>query len=414
MSRWHRTWFRIRLEAARRTWAGFVLKGLLLPAVLGATALAALLVRNMPVAAFLGGTLTAVLTATATIGSAWGALSAPFKKAIDSYASKPQYEQQLGFTSEADHQVAELTSVLTDDGHALVVFVDDLDRCSPRSLVDVVEAINQIFNSVADRPCVFVLGMDNEVVSSAIDVAYKETVQHLERRGSPLARGFGLNFLAKIVQVAVTVPAPTDTAMKRLLRRVTGRDAADEAAVEPHEVEKVAALLREGGLANPGDVATAAAGLERQLDEQHRRALPTAIRRVRGSLLNADSPDVATVEEELIAFLEPNPRQLKRFDNAFRLQLRVASDSDSSLEFERDELRALGKWVVLRLRWPDLAQAIDADPSLLQRLEAYANGDPAADDGVAAWFEGRALQPLLEAPPEQRLARVRTTFVQIA
>ncbi|MGO9834572.1 MAG: hypothetical protein ACLP1X_10175, partial [Polyangiaceae bacterium] len=43
--------------------------------------------------------------------------------------------------------------------------------------------------------------------------------------------------------------------------------------------------------------------------------------------------------------------------------------------FTEAELVALTKWVVVRLRWPDLGNAIARDPALLLVIEAEANGE---------------------------------------
>ncbi|MCH7841030.1 MAG: TolC family protein, partial [Planctomycetes bacterium] len=62
-----------------------------------------------------------------------------------------------------------------------------------------------------------------------------------------------------------------------------------------------------------------------------------------------------------IGFLERNPRQVKRFDNAFRLQLHVASNArGTGLSFDVDQLIAVGKWVAIKIRWPELALALNA------------------------------------------------------
>ena len=103
--------------------------------------------------------------------------------------------------------------------------------------------------------------------------------------------------------------------------------------------------------------------------------------------------------------LPPNPRQIKRFDNAFRLQLYVATGGGSTkLAFDEPKLRALGKWVVLRLRWPALAGEIEDDQNILMFLEELANGEPPVIDEdsdprflrvVNDWRDHEALHDLL-------------------
>ena len=69
--------------------------------------------------------------------------------------------------------------------------------------------------------------------------------------------------------------------------------------------------------------------------------------------------------------LEQNPRQVKRFSNAFRLQLQLVLRS-SSEPFTDDQLKALARWVAIRLRWGELAHAMDEEPALLGALERSA------------------------------------------
>ena len=146
----------------------------------------------------------------------------PFRRAIERHAKRPDYEEQLGFTAEADHDVRALTRVLApDDDHALAVFVDDLDRCSSAHVVEVVEAMNQIFNAAEDHRCAFVLGLDRDVVATSIEVVYEDTVARLVAARNPLGDRFGLEFLAKLVQLTVAIPQPNAGAIRALLSRVT-------------------------------------------------------------------------------------------------------------------------------------------------------------------------------------------------
>ena len=314
----------------------------------------------------------------------WGLASNPFKRSLKAYAARPKYEEQLGFTAEADEDISQLIKLLTGpENRALAIFVDDLDRCSSRHVVEMVEAINQIFNSSEGRPCVFILGMDREVAAS-IDVAYKEMVEQLRERKNPLWEDYGLRFLSKIVQMSVAIPPPNSQAMKRLLGHVTGNEVPVEDELDlprrefvEERVESFIQQLRQEEPVNPIEVRRIRTSIETTeggVDGDHRSALDEAERRVRAELFTSDSEDVRQAEFEVLKYLDKNPRQVKRFDNAFRLQLYVANlTPESALEFNRDQLVALGKWVALRLRWPQLADDLDREPKLLGALEEYAN-----------------------------------------
>jgi hypothetical protein len=424
--------FRSRLEAERQGWLHFLTRLLGPPALLIA-GLAFVLVDRFH---HQGWSITGVAV---TVIGALGALASrrellvlvgdPFRRAIDAYTIRRRFERELGFTSEADRDVEALTTLLTRKKEtALAVFVDDLDRCSTAHIVEVVEAINQIFNASRKRECVFVLGMDVDVVAASIAAAYADTVRQLGGTdGGDVAHQFGLSYLAKIVQLTVAVPLATERQMQDLLRRVTHglapAPAPDERLVEQYEAEIGAA----GALAPEQVTEQAEALREEAASEKEREAIAEAERRRREQAL-ADSPLVTEAELEVVRFLDPNPRRLKQFDNAYRLQLYVANRTPvAELRFDLDQLVALAKWIVLRLAWPDIARAIDADPDLLVRLEESANrpldevdkgAEPgeteardaergAREEALEQWLQDRRLRALLrETREERRLAQL--------
>ncbi len=64
----------------------------------------------------------------------------------------------------------------------LVVFVDDLDRCLPEKAIQVLEAI-KLFLDVRD--CVFILGIDQDVISRGIEMKYKDVRDRQDADGKP-------------------------------------------------------------------------------------------------------------------------------------------------------------------------------------------------------------------------------------
>lgn len=373
-----RMWFRLRVERERLGLGRFLLKGLWPPiAAAGAILIALSADSKLGGSAPLAGTLAVLAAFAAGASHYWGLASMPFKRAIERYASAPDYDEKLGFTADADRDIRSLARVLAPDNesdpHALAVFVDDLDRCSSAHVVEVVEAMNQIFNSDARQGCVFVLGIDREIVASDIEVAYAPTVEALRAAEPPLGEGFGMHFLDKLVQISVAVPRPTRPAIERLMASIVERSA--ESDVGP-------------------------------VDEQ------AVLRRQERAASFQSSPSVAKAEFELLGMLGFNPREIKRFDNAFRLQLHVANqDPDCKLRFSFEELVTLGRWVALRLRWPEFAKAIDDEPNLLSAVEHVANGTPSdlpADEldrlrqAYDRWFRAPGLRAFLADEGEWR------------
>lgn len=353
--------FRFMLEYQRLDLGRFLVRGLGPGVLLAAlSALVGWLSRSIPRGPLIAGP---ILIAVGSAGWNWGLLGDPFKRALDAYARRPTgYE----FSPEAEHDVRTFTRVLTRDmGRNLAVFVDDLDRCSNRSVVAVVEAVNQIFNADQEDRCVFVLGMDREMVVTGVEVAYEQTVSYLRQQASPRATRFGESFLAKIVQLSVQLPKPDSLA--ELMDSIMPSPVNDEPTkVALPGVAQATAVAEE----RPGGAATSSRSPEAvAIESAQRAALLRASERV-----TRLKEQVRSVTRTLTEYMDPNPRALKRFVNAFRLQLHVANLMHiDEIDLGYGQLIAFAKWTLLRLQWPELAGQLDSkDHEFLEKLETQA------------------------------------------
>jgi hypothetical protein len=132
-------------------------------------------------------------------------------------------------------------------GYRLVVFIDDLDRCLPEQAIGVLEAIKVFFDA---RGCVFVLGIDREIIERGIRVRYKEFALS-ERAAAPGV--FPVperDYLEKIVQVPFTLPPLAPDAISGFLARRLPA----VAGLSDEERRQVADLMTTGLLRNPRKV----------------------------------------------------------------------------------------------------------------------------------------------------------------
>ena len=100
----------------------------------------------------------------------------------------------------------------------LVVFVDDLDRCLPEKAIQVLEAI-KLFLDVPD--CVFVLGLDKDVIARGIEIKYRELGQRSDGEGKAHFTIEGLRYLEKIVQLPFQIPPVERTDMSKFVTGLT-------------------------------------------------------------------------------------------------------------------------------------------------------------------------------------------------
>jgi hypothetical protein len=108
-----------------------------------------------------------------------------------------------------------------DEVAAIVVFIDDLDRCLPETVVDTFEAIRLFLNT--DKTAY--VATNQQVVETAIDSRYPE----LRREGGT---GIGADYLEKMLQLKAVIPAlsvpEAETYMNLLLAELRLDDAAFE------------------------------------------------------------------------------------------------------------------------------------------------------------------------------------------
>lgn len=89
------------------------------------------------------------------------------------------------------------------DIECLVVLIDDLDRCSPERIVENLEAIKLFLN--VDQTA-FVIGADPRIVQHAIATRYKVVGDVGYDDGSGLGRTIVTDYLEKLIQVPYTLP----------------------------------------------------------------------------------------------------------------------------------------------------------------------------------------------------------------
>ncbi len=127
----------------------------------------------------------------------------------------PYYNARSGYLYLAQHDVTELLHDLEQHGLQLVVFVDDLDRCTPKTTAEVFEAINVFLSESLPRTR-FVLGLDPVVVASHVDRAYRELAD-AEVVAHPDDPSPGWTFLRKLVQLPIRLPRTTADDVTRVL-----------------------------------------------------------------------------------------------------------------------------------------------------------------------------------------------------
>jgi formylglycine-generating enzyme required for sulfatase activity len=113
------------------------------------------------------------------------------------------YSEQMQSLEQFQQKFQWLVGECVQPQGRLVVFVDDLDRCMPEKAIEVLEAI-KLFLDV--KGCVFLLGLDQEVVARGVELKYRELGLLEERDEKTRFVIDGTRYLEKIIQLPFQIP----------------------------------------------------------------------------------------------------------------------------------------------------------------------------------------------------------------
>ena len=238
-----------------------------------------------------------------------------------------------------------------------VVFIDDLDRCSPKGAVGLLDDVRMLVAGAADLHCKFVVAMDRSVLVAAIASKF-----------TGISGYDGNRYLEKVFPVAFQLPAPQGRDVGELVKRFLA-PTGSEAPNADHQ-DALSSALVDPMFANP-------------------RLMKRCINRFR----------------MVVAF------------EAHGLT-RAVRPLDAADEAARD--RTLAKWIVATERWPDLRVVmVRHGEEYWRELEGALGGGRSpgaeadgllAEEGLQPWlrreiFSGGAQRLTQYREADQRLRR---------
>lgn len=259
----------------------------------------------------------------------------------------------------------------------LVVLVDDLDRCLPKTAIGTLEAIRLL---ISGERTVFVLACDRSMIEYAVREHFPE---HPGMKGDEYAR----KYLDKLIQIPFVLPVlgPLEVGIYVQLLLLEGVFGGDDAGFLK-VLEQARELSKKPWVDQQLDMAPIQGALSKDAAARELHALMQGI-----------APVLATGTEG-------NPRQIKRFINAVFVRRRAA---DARGLAEEVQVAPLMKLMLAEYFHRDLFDAIasesrdgDGSSNLVRQLEA-----PAAEDSGAKKKGDKA-----EKPAEQDEA-ARSDFV---
>jgi hypothetical protein len=326
---------------------------------------------------------------------------------FDKYVRQPDYESKMGFFYQMQEDLRRVFDLLVDEKKPLIVFVDDVDRCTPGKAAELIEAINMFLSGDYAR-CYFVIGMDAQVVATSLDVANEKLSEKLKHFSSSM----GWCFMEKFIQFPFMIPNLSEPQQAEFIETLYG--------VHGQRTEQI-------------DVGEITRELNEELASQDISLMPDVDRADKLKMLLAANEDSfremsskflergasqfsdedESLKEQLLQhrkYLENSPRTFKRFANLFRFY-RFYEWSRELQGLPTATTKELGMWVTLMLRWPGVVRLVQwkASTEGIKGLSPTMKAkmlDGAAREArdYAQWKETLKSQNLQEAVPAEDAA----------
>jgi len=246
----------------------------------------------------------------------------------------------------------------------LVIFIDDLDRCSPSKIASVMEAIN-LFLAGELPKCMFVIGMDAEMVAAALEVAHKDVISKLPPYSSDTPIGW--RFMDKFVQLPIILPPRRALDVMGYVESLLAKDREDLARHQQNK-ESIGSpeQYTKASLEKTEPVNTKQKEIQSQSNSSEEKKKIIEIADERIAHISDQDKEFQDIIKKTASDFSRNPRDIKRFMNMLRFQrfLRetmIAAADEKLLEGQSpvldDQLVVpstdqLSRWIVLSLKWP--------------------------------------------------------------
>lgn len=246
----------------------------------------------------------------------------------------------------------------------LVVFIDELDRCTPDTILDIFEAI-RLFLYVPGAT--FIIGADERLVSYAVKTKYRDIPGH--------DIDISKEYLEKLVQYPVKIPQLNEQEVKQYITCLLLQ-------IEDVDFKTIAQAISDMGINDEFTIESVKAALGKEPSEKIKEAF---------DLSNQ-------IYSSLAALMKGNPRHCKRFLNTLMMRISLAEKRQITLQ-----KKVLAKLMLAEYYKPTFIEVL-MNPESKGELKQLENGDSEGaytilkdwvnDEWVQKWVKG---EPLLSS-----------------
>lgn len=348
-----------------------------------------------------GGGLSAL--AIAALGSLFGGVATV--RGIVDYVTKNLFSGtpeaakkfELGGDDPLERFRQHFACTIENFGRPIVVVVDDLDRCSPKYVVDLVRGMQTVM--VSPRIVYLLLG-DRDW----IEKAFAESHKAMAAIDVGPEHSFGGRFVEKAIQMSFVLPEMDPERRTKFTEAILGKSPAEAGRAKHGVAETVLSdlMARQAidiGTPNLGQVLGTGNFRDRE------QAAEILIKQVRNTDLAAEAKTAfeadfsarlarkaatdRSVEKEtghmlvgLASLLPGNPRQIKRIINTITVMQQVARLNVEDFRPLADDVKwqMLARWVVVMTEWPQTWYTLTRYPGIMDWVLPHRGKTPKSDE----------------------------------
>ncbi|MGD8890748.1 MAG: P-loop NTPase fold protein [Desulfobacterales bacterium] len=242
-----------------------------------------------------------------------------FNLGLLEYLRETDFSDKIGTLAEFDVEMEKLNACIPKN-LKIVIFIDDLDRCKPGVLLEIIQALQLLH--VSER-CIFILGLDLEIVSSSIEEGIPELSKSVGPVDGNYQHGRGYQFLEKIIHTRINVPYYSSDEIETFIAAAIGKkpDKTLSDASSPPAAEVPEGIVK-------------------------------------------DSPEVERIIKEYGKKYLYNPRRIKKFINTFRLYVHLAK-----VLGRKESIETIARFLILIEKWPGVVEILRTHPSFLDQFQ---------------------------------------------
>ncbi len=281
----------------------------------------------------------------------------------ENYIRQPDYAAQSGYFSQVEEDLKKVFELLVNKEKPAVIFVDDLDRCTPTKVAEVIEAINLILNSEFNN-CFFVIGMDAQIIATSLDVAYEKIAEKLKYI-SRTSGSMGWYFMEKFIQLPFVMPNLSEQQEKDFINELFN---ITENEKSENEIKIITEQFDELLVKDVIDYVSFKDRSKqlmklRALDEKEFQRISSKLIEKGAQKFSDSSHEVREQIKLHMNYFRNTPRSIKRFANLYRFYRFSQWSRDLQGLKSANEIE-IGIWLMLMQRWPHLVRFIQWESNI--------------------------------------------------